>query len=477
MKRTFFVNILYLVAINLLIKPIYLFGIDRTVQNVVGPDSYGGYWAIYSFILLFQVINDLGLQNFTNTYISQNRARINKYFGHLAGLKMVASIVFGILVVLAAYLVGYRDLNLLLPLLTSQILVSAIFFFRANLAGLGHYRLDSTLSILDKGLMILICGVLLIYDTDHFTIYTFVRLQVVTLLITAFIAAVLVSRKTSDFRIKWQWTTLYAFLKKSAPYAFTFILTTLFTRIDSVMLERMLPDGTYQAGIYAAGFRILDASNMVAYLFAGLLLPMFAHVHRDKEATEDLLGTAVSLMSVVVLILALVSVGFSNEIMDLLYVGAGESWYTSMSLLMWSFIPMGLSYIAGALLIAQNFLRPLNTIYFFGVLINVGLNLYWIPKYGVEGAARATLWTQSAVTFLAYMVIIGAAKLCPGSNYILKVASFSILSVALYFFLPGVTSMLSWKVSALIFVSSLSLLALILRMIPWSLIRKSDLKS
>jgi O-antigen/teichoic acid export membrane protein len=475
MKRTFFINILYLVAINLLVKPVYLFGIDRTVQNVVGPDSYGGYWALYSFILLFQVLNDLGLQNFTNTYISQNRARINKYFGHLAGLKMVASIVFGILVILTAYLVGYRDLHLLLPLLVSQILVSGIFFFRANLAGLGHYRLDSTLSILDKGLMILICGALLVFDKDHFTIYTFVRLQVVTLLITAFVAAILVSRHTLDFRIKWQWTTLFAFLKKSAPYAFTFILTTLFTRIDSVMLERMLPDGTYQAGVYAAGFRILDAANMIAYLFAGLLLPMFAHVHRDRKATEDLLGTAVSLMSVVVLTLSLVTVRFNKEIMDLLYVGAGEVWYSSMSLLMWSFIPMGLSYIAGALLIARNLLRPLNTIYFFGVLINVALNIYWIPKYGVEGAARATLWTQGVVTVLAYLVIVIAAKVRPGSNYILKVVAFFSVSVALYILSHQIANSIGWEVLALLFITCLGLLALILRMVPWSLIRKTGI--
>jgi O-antigen/teichoic acid export membrane protein len=49
-----------------------------------------------------------------------------------------------------------------------------------------------------------------------------------------------------------------------------------YNRIDGVMLERMLDNGQEQAGIYAQSFRILDAASMIAFLFSGLLLPMFS---------------------------------------------------------------------------------------------------------------------------------------------------------------------------------------------------------
>jgi hypothetical protein len=40
----------------------------------------------------------------------------------------------------------------------------------------------------------------------------------------------------------------------------------------------MLPDGKIQSSIYASAYRLLDAANMIAYLFAGLLLPLFARM-------------------------------------------------------------------------------------------------------------------------------------------------------------------------------------------------------
>ena len=52
-------------------------------------------------------------------------------------------------------------LGLLLILLINQVLVQLIFFLRSNISGLGHYRVDSMLSSLDKLLMLITCGVLL----------------------------------------------------------------------------------------------------------------------------------------------------------------------------------------------------------------------------------------------------------------------------------------------------------------------------
>ena len=48
--------------------------------------------------------------------------------------------------------------------------------------------------------------------------------------------------------------------------------------IDSIMLERMIDDNAMQAGIYAQAYRFFEASNMLAYLFAALLLPIFSRM-------------------------------------------------------------------------------------------------------------------------------------------------------------------------------------------------------
>ena len=48
-------------------------------------------------------------------------------------------------------------------------------------------------------------------------------------------------------------------------------------------LRRLHEDGAAEAGIYAAGFRLLDAFNMVGFLMAGFLLPFISRHWPDLK--------------------------------------------------------------------------------------------------------------------------------------------------------------------------------------------------
>jgi O-antigen/teichoic acid export membrane protein len=72
MNREFVLNVLFVLFINVLIKPIFIFGIDRTVQNTVGAETYGLYFALLNLTYLFQIINDFGIQNFNSRNLSQH---------------------------------------------------------------------------------------------------------------------------------------------------------------------------------------------------------------------------------------------------------------------------------------------------------------------------------------------------------------------------------------------------------------------
>ena len=64
MQRKFLTNLLILLFMNLLIKPFWILGIDRSVQNAVGAEQYGFYFAIFNFTFLFNIMLDLGITNF-----------------------------------------------------------------------------------------------------------------------------------------------------------------------------------------------------------------------------------------------------------------------------------------------------------------------------------------------------------------------------------------------------------------------------
>ncbi|MCB0663938.1 MAG: oligosaccharide flippase family protein, partial [Saprospiraceae bacterium] len=101
MHKEFGLNIIILVAINLLIKPFFIFGIDRTVQNVVGTEVYGMYFTLLSLTYLLQIINDFGIQNFNSREVSQNRHLIHKYLPNMLMIKLGLSLLFLVAVFVA----------------------------------------------------------------------------------------------------------------------------------------------------------------------------------------------------------------------------------------------------------------------------------------------------------------------------------------------------------------------------------------
>ena len=88
MNREFLLNISFLILINVIIKPFYILAIEVNVQNSVGPEAYGSYFALFNFCFLFQIINDLGIQNYNSRNIAQNHNQLPYNLGRILGLKI-----------------------------------------------------------------------------------------------------------------------------------------------------------------------------------------------------------------------------------------------------------------------------------------------------------------------------------------------------------------------------------------------------
>ena len=398
MKREFLLNILFLLAINLLIKPFYIFGIDRTIQNRVGLEDYGLYATLFSFTFLLQIINDFGLQNFNNRNIAQHHQLLPKYFPNMLLLKMGLGIIYTILTIIVAVIIGYgsRQFHLLFFFIFNQILASAVLFFRSNISGLGFYRTDSLLTILDRLLLIIICSFLLFssFITTPFQMEWFVYAQSFSLSLTAIIAGSIIFKKLPYFRLKFNPAFLWLILKKSYPFALAIFLMTIYTRVDFVMIERIFVDGEQEAGIYASAYRLLDAVNVLGILFAGLLLPMSARLLKERQSIRPLLRFSLQMLLCGAITLAVATYFFKKEIMFLLYDDASIYSADILGVLMFTFIIISGGYIYSTLLTANNSLKEMNRIFGVSAVLNIIFNCLLIPQYGALGAAYATFFTQ-----------------------------------------------------------------------------------
>ena len=409
MATRFLSDLFILILLNLIIKPFWVFGIDRTVQNTVGTEVYGSYFALFNLSLLFNIVLEMGVNQFNNRAIAQNNEKLKSYLPNLLSLKVLLSILYTIILIIVAIILGYNggQLHILILLIVNQIIISYLLFVRSNISGLQQFRIDSFLSITDKLCMILICAVLLWFAPfkNHFNITWFVWAQIFGNGIALAIAFSIIKKLAGS--LKWQ-TNCFAIknlLYKALPYALLGFLMTIYFRIDGLMLERLLGDnGASQNGIYAAGFRLLDAVIMIAFLFASILMPLFSKLLAEKEKVADLLHFSGRLLVCISVIVALSIWPFAQQIMDLLYTDSDAQYGNILKILMFTFIPVSIVYVYGTLLAANGSMRLLNWVAFIAVILNVSLNFIFIAKWQAIGAAYATLITQLLVAFI-YIVI------------------------------------------------------------------------
>jgi O-antigen/teichoic acid export membrane protein len=408
LKRKFVTNLALLLFLNLLVKPVYAFGIDVGVQNAVGASAYGNYFILLNFSLIFQILLDLGIENFTRSEIARHVHLLNKYFSNILPLKIILGIVYYVVCCIIGYFLNWRitEFSILLILLFNQILASFILYCRANLGGMHHFRADSIISVVDRFVVIIICGILLLNPLTRavFRIEWLIYAQTLAYLITASLAFGLVFSRAHPIRFRFNYRYYLSFLRRSLPYALLILLMATYMRIDSVMLGKMLENGKEQAGIYAQSYRIIEILSNYGYLFTIILLPVFSRMIQHGESVEYLTRLSFTLLFIPALVVAFGCLSYRYDIIDFLYNEHIKHSARVFGILIFSFLGICMTYVFGTLLTANGSLKELNTMAAIAVFINLLLNFILIPRFGVFGAATASMVTQLFTS--AYQVIL-----------------------------------------------------------------------
>ncbi|MBK8699025.1 MAG: hypothetical protein IPN29_05580 [Saprospiraceae bacterium] len=426
MKKEFAYNIFFLLIINLLIKPLYIFGIETKVQNITGPEAFGLYFSLFGLVFLHQFINDPGIQNYNTIFVAQNREKFVHHFPRLIGLKLVLLMLLTGVSIISGFVLGHRGYVLLyIAGISVTLFLSTLFvLFRSMLSGMGSYRTDTWLSAMDRFLLIGVIGFFFLTGLA-FDIETFIVIQVICYVVCVGLAAYFLSRLGAIFRPVFDWNYSVKFVLSCLPYAIIILLTGVVMRADGVMIERLLPDGKYQAGVYSAGYRFLDAANMFGYIFGALLLPMFSRLLAEKEDTQEVFSVAYRILFVMSLMLGGTFYFYAGDVFLFFYGDAYTAGIPTMRLLILAVIPAALTNVFGPLILASRNIRQYNLLYLSAVVIYVAANLICIPRYGNIAAAGVAVFTWT-------YIVLGMVYICSKKGLIKSDVSILIKSVATF---------------------------------------------
>lgn len=478
MKKSLLSGLFWVLLLNLIVKPFWILGVENGVQNAVGTGMYGFYFAIFNLAYIFNILLDLGVTNFNTRNIARNPELIRK---HLSGILSIKLMLLGLYVLVtfsAGLLMGYtsRQFYLLAWLTANQFLNSLILYLRSNYEGLLLFKWDSVLSVLDRVLMIAICGVLLWCPLGQgsFQIEWLAYAQTAAYVATAVVALAVLVRRTGWHGLHFNRPFTAAILKRSAPFALLVLLMATYNRIDPILITLILPGGeaSDQAGLYAGAFRLLDAMTMIAYLVSVPLLPIYSKLTneaaRGQQPARDQIGSITQMMTSLMLVVSVTAAACLSAIrepmMAVMFPRAGTpsvEYAVVFGILIFGIIPIGMTYIYGTLLTANGNLKALNLLATTTLILNIAINTILIPRLGAVGSAIASLAAQSFMAVAQMGVAVRQFKLRPTLGYAVRILLFAALIVAGCFLAPPMAWWVALTLAGVVAVALAMLLKLL----------------
>jgi O-antigen/teichoic acid export membrane protein len=168
------------------------------------------------------------------------------------------------------------------------------------------------------------------------------------------------------------------------------IFSVLYFRLDIVMLQLMA--GEKIVGFYSAAYRLFEVIVVLPHSFMLVLFPtLVEEYHSDQSQFKSRFKKVLVLYSLIGGGIALVLWSFSHVVIRTIY---GDEFLLSadiLEVLSWAILLFFINFLLSNLLIASG-REKINTWNLVGAtVLNISLNLIWIPNYGAIGAAWATL--------------------------------------------------------------------------------------
>lgn len=221
------------------------------------------------------------------------------------------------------------------------------------------------------------------------------------------IGYILMYSKSSESVFRWNFDRNMGIdlLQKAWPLAFSAILVSLYMKIDQVMISSYL--GNEALGVYSTVVNLSESWYFIPVATVSALFPAIMNARKDDQKRYvHRLQNLYDLMSFVSLTIAIIITFAAPWIYQLLYSadyteGGGAE---VLAIHIWAGVFVFLGSASGQYLIAEGYTKLSLTRTAAGAIVNIILNIWWIPIYGIKGAAWASLIAYGVSTF--YILLI-----------------------------------------------------------------------
>jgi len=362
------------------------------IARYLGPDQFGLLNYVISFVGLFGIIATLGINNIIVKKLLNDEKSQDTILGTAFGIRIFGSIILMfILTIFMQFTSNDSSTNMYIYILAFSTVVLSFnvidLFFQSHVQS--KFVASSNLFAL---IVTSIIKVYLIVVEAPLIAF------IVVILFDSFILAsslIYFYFKTNNNIFKWSFDVKFAkqILKESWPLVLAGLAASVYLKIDQIMLMEMV--GNKAVGHYAAAVRISEAWYFIPIAISASLFPAIINAKKiDNALYSERLQQLFSFLVWFAVLIAIPMTFFSEILINTLY---GEAYFQAGPVLMlhiWSAVFIFLGEASTRWFISENLQKYLFYRTAMGAILNIFLNYILIGKYGVYGAALATIISQ-----------------------------------------------------------------------------------
>jgi O-antigen/teichoic acid export membrane protein len=225
-------------------------------------------------------------------------------------------------------------------------------------------------------------------------------------------------------------------LKYGLPMVVNEIASNLLSFADRLMLRQLLVDFA-AVGVYTIGYGLaLNISNLLNYALYNAYTQVSVREYETKGAAA-VVRTKRAVLLVVIYLAAAMITGLLSVGDDVLLLMAGNSKAQSapvFQLIGVNYVLDGLGGIVTAGLLLHKRTMTILALSVMALVVNVVLNLFWIPRFGVMGAVYATFVSFMALHVVKYFFCPRDLRALPGFRETTTAAGLGALSLAIAYY-------------------------------------------
>lgn len=263
---------------NLFSKPLWLIG-DNLVQNRIGHADYGLIGALLALGQWATALADWGLYALVTREMARSTDNYTTVNRTTLPLKLILTAVAGTLFIGVGWGIGYRGKAFLwlIALITYQLMLSYLQYFRAYFQGAQRFRIDAIFSAAEKLVaLLLLAGTWSMLNGD-----LYVGILLAAGVTTAGVAGGSVWRQYGRFSLDSKPAALWHAFRQMTPFALMGYATALNERLNQILLERWV--GAYENGLYWGAYRWFSAAMMYLWIVLPIFFARFAKLGRQKS--------------------------------------------------------------------------------------------------------------------------------------------------------------------------------------------------